>query len=193
MRSLAFVLVASAPSALAFCPPPGPILAPPTLQNGPSQPLIPASSFESLVYNADTSYAIKAKIGGTEIFNYDYTAPPYADASRVELYETKVRIASVTKLFTVLSVILSADKIGWEDSINKYVTELQGDVWNEVTISALASQTSGLGRFVRTPLKLLKETLSNGKSGICRRSCSDPKLQTRTIRNSSREQHITWV
>jgi CubicO group peptidase (beta-lactamase class C family) len=108
--------------------------------------LIPDSKFTSLSYNRDTSYAIKAQIGDTEIFSYDYTAPPY-EADRPSVYETKFRIASVSKLYTVLAVVLSADQIGWEDSIKQYVPELQGDVWDDVKISALAGQTSGLGRF----------------------------------------------
>jgi CubicO group peptidase (beta-lactamase class C family) len=65
------------------------------------------------------------------------------------LNDTQIRIASVTKVFTVLAVLLSRPSIGWEDSIVKFVPELDEEVYAEVTIKSLAEQTSGLGRFVR--------------------------------------------
>lgn len=65
------------------------------------------------------------------------------------LYDTQIRIASVTKVFTVLAVLLSRPSIGWEDSIVKFVPGLDEEVYAEVTIKSLAEQTSGLGRFVR--------------------------------------------
>lgn len=47
----------------------------------------------------------------------------------------------------MLALLLSSDKIGWEDSIKKYVPELKDDAWDDVTISSLAGHMSGLGRF----------------------------------------------
>jgi hypothetical protein len=151
-------------SAHAFCPPPGPILPPPVLRTGPSTSLIANSVFESLPYNSDSSYTIKAAIGSTDIFHYSYTAPAYAESRSV--YDTQSRIASVSKLFTVLAVILSVDKIGWENSIKDYIPELKGDVWDDVTISALAAQTSGLGKFVGSGACTLKCSGADSRQGI---------------------------
>jgi CubicO group peptidase (beta-lactamase class C family) len=97
---------------------------------------------------SDTSFAIKATIGNVEVFSHNYTAEPYIVERSVLPYDTQTRIGSVTKLFTVLAVILSQDKIAWEHSIRRYVPGLQGEVWDDVTVGSLCGHTSGLGRFV---------------------------------------------
>lgn len=149
LRTLAFLqstfLVSCLPFAVSYCPPPGALLPRPSVSN--SSFSVPASTFENHAWLSDTSFAVKASIGDTTILQHEYSAPGYAVPQ--SLYETKVRIASVTKLFTVLAIILSKEKIGWEDAITKYIPELDEEKYGQVTISALASQTSGLGRFVR--------------------------------------------
>jgi hypothetical protein len=139
-------------SVLAFCPQPGPSLPPPALRNSVTDKLIPDLSFESLDFNADISYTIKATIGSKQIFRYAHVAPAYNPA-RKDIDNTKIRIGSVSKVFTALAVLLSSDKIGWEDSIKKHVPKLEGEVWDKVTISALAGHTSGIGKFVRCGYK----------------------------------------
>jgi hypothetical protein len=112
--------------------------------------MINDSAFEDLPFNKDTSYIIKAELGGTELFTHSWIAPQqYIPDKAVNPENLQTRIASVTKLFTVLAVLLSEDKLSWEAGIREYVPELQGDVWDDVTIGALAGHTAGLGKFVR--------------------------------------------
>jgi CubicO group peptidase (beta-lactamase class C family) len=98
-------------------------------------------------FDEDSSYFIRAKVGSSRIYRHSHIAEPYAVAEQ-DPDNIKFCIASITKLFTVLAVILSKDKISWEGCIKEYVPELQGEVWNDVTIGALAAHTSGLGKFV---------------------------------------------
>lgn len=129
------------------CPPPGPSLPPPTnVQFLPSIPNF-ESTLASHPWFNETTIAIKASIGGKPVFGYARRAGN--EAGR-DLNDTKIRIASVTKLFTVFAVLRSRKQIGWEDSITNFVPGLDEAVYADVTISALAGQTSGLGRFVCT-------------------------------------------
>ncbi|KAF2017479.1 beta-lactamase/transpeptidase-like protein [Aaosphaeria arxii CBS 175.79] len=133
------------PSALSYCPPPGALLPPPSLKNSTSGSPVSESALKELEGD-DTSFAIRATIGDKDVFSYGYLAPAY-DHNNIGLYDTKFRVGSVTKVLTVLAVLLSEDKILFSDSIKKFVPELSGDVWDDVTIQSLADQTSGLGRF----------------------------------------------
>jgi hypothetical protein len=146
MRSLSLLVGSCVPLALALCPPPGPLLPPPVVK--PSGFAIPDSTFESLPWLSDTTFAIKAKIGSTDVFRYSHAAPGY-HTSNVPLYGTKMRIGSVSKLYTVLALKIARKQIGWEDPIGKFIPELANNpAYKDVTISNLAGQTSGLGRFV---------------------------------------------
>jgi hypothetical protein len=146
MRSLSLLIASGIPSALALCPPPGPLLPPPAVKTSGFS--IPDSKFESLPWLSDTTFAIKAKIGSTDVFRYSHAAPGY-HTSDVPLYGTKMRIGSVTKLYTVLAIKIAREQIGWEDPIGKFIPELANNpAYKDVTISNLAGQTSGLGRFV---------------------------------------------
>ena len=129
-------------------PAPGYNLAPPKVTRESPKFSIPQSVLDAPPFPLDsTTFAIKASIGETEIFSHEQVAPGHE--INQSLFCTKMRIASVTKLFTALSILLSDDQIGWEDPITKHVHGLDEEVYGEVTISALASHTSGLGRFVR--------------------------------------------
>ena len=72
------------------------------------------------------------------------------NSSGVQLvdYNTIFRAASVTKIFTVLAVLLSEDiGIRMGDKIGKFVEELNGDGrWKDTTVGMLASQMSGAPR-----------------------------------------------
>lgn len=149
MRSLSLLILSSVPSALSLCPPPGALLPPPAIKKNSFA--IPDSTFESLPWLSDTTFAIKAQIGATNVFQYSHIAPGYHDPA-IPLYVTKMRIGSVTKLYTVLAIKIAREKIGWEDHIGKFVPELAGNAaYKDITISNLAGQTSGLGRFVSCP------------------------------------------
>ena len=98
----------------------------------------------------DTSFAVQASIGNTTVFQYEHTAP--GREVNQSLFDTKLRIASATKLITALALELSKDKIGLDDPITKFIPGLNEEYYGDVTIKALTDHTSGLGRFVRPPL-----------------------------------------
>ncbi|KAL5377151.1 hypothetical protein DPSP01_009963 [Paraphaeosphaeria sporulosa] len=127
-----------------YCLPPGYSLPPPIAV----QPLLLTAELEhalkSRTWYSKTTIAIKASLGGKLIFHHAHRAS-HEDAAN--LYDTKIRIASVTKVFTVLAVLLSRAEIRWEDSITKYIPGLDEAAYADVTIGALAGHTSGLGRF----------------------------------------------
>ncbi|KAH6642966.1 beta-lactamase/transpeptidase-like protein [Boeremia exigua] len=129
----------------AYCLPPGPLLPPPKVLPTSSKFKIPDSTFENLPGISDTSYAIKASIGDVTILEYEYSAPGREVGQ--SLSNTRLRIGSVTKTFTCLAVLLSAD-IKLSDSITKFIPGLNKEVYKDVTIAALASHTSGLGRYI---------------------------------------------
>ena len=68
------------------------------------------------------------------------------------------RIGSISKLFTVYTLLVNYGWEHWDDSITKYLPELQGAAnleadtsvahadWSKVTVGDLASQLSGIGR-----------------------------------------------
>ncbi|KAF1955277.1 beta-lactamase/transpeptidase-like protein [Byssothecium circinans] len=133
-----------------YCPPPGPILPPPVniSPSSPSPSFISDALLKEYPWFNTTTLAIKASIGDVPVISYEHRAPtntsaPYAK----DLFNTKFLIGSVTKVFTVLAVLLSSNKIGWEDSITKYIPGLDTVAYQDVSISALAGQTSGLGKF----------------------------------------------
>ncbi|KAF2868597.1 beta-lactamase/transpeptidase-like protein [Massariosphaeria phaeospora] len=130
---------------MAYCPPPGAILPPPIETSDATTFSIPASTFANFTSKADTSFAIKASIGGTQVFQHEYSAPDYEVAQ--SLHETKMRLGSGSKLFTVLALELSRDKINWDDPITNYLPKLDAAAYGQVTVAALANHMSGLGRF----------------------------------------------
>ncbi|UPX13311.1 uncharacterized protein EKO05_0003827 [Ascochyta rabiei] len=138
----------SATAAQAYCPPPGPLLPPPTIFSNSSKFSISDSVFENLPWASDTSYAIKASIGHTTVFEHEYSAPGREVGQ--SLLETQLRVGSVTKTFTMLAILLSADQIKLSDPITKFIPELDEVAYGDVTIAALASHTSGMGRYIYT-------------------------------------------
>ena len=58
---------------------------------------------------------------------------------------TIFRVASVTKLFTVLAVLLE-EEISFDDPISKFIPELRVGKWEGVSVGLLASQISGAPR-----------------------------------------------
>ena len=135
------------PITYALCPPPGPLLPPPSLKPSYSNFSIPDSAFNNLAFRVNTSFVIKASIGKTTVFQHEYSAPGREVPQ--PLFKTQSRVGSVTKMITALVLAMSEDKISLEDSITKFIPGLKKELYDDVTIGALASHTSGLGRFVR--------------------------------------------
>jgi CubicO group peptidase (beta-lactamase class C family) len=138
-------------STYAYCPPPGALLPPPTLGpansafSSPPNFSIPDSVFKSIPIQ-NVSYAVKGSIGDNTIFQYEYSAPGREVPQ--SLFKTKIRVGSVTKMLTALALEMSSDKITLEDPITKFIPGLSKQYYQDVTIGALASHTSGLGRYV---------------------------------------------
>lgn len=142
-----------------FCPPPGPSLPGPTqaaIENFKFDVFPDGTEFLPMVKNeawyTKTTFAIQASIDGATVFKHasyrmgDGIEVPSGDWS--SLLEKQTRIGSVTKAFTVMAMLLSKDLIGWDDPITKFGPKLD-KAYENVTIGALAGQTSGLGRYVR--------------------------------------------
>jgi CubicO group peptidase (beta-lactamase class C family) len=143
---VAVVLSLLVPTTLSLCPPPGPILPPPSYASHTSNFSIPDAVFNNFTFVQNTSFAIQASIGNTTVFQYEHTAP--GREVNQSLFDTKIRIASATKLITALALELSKDKIDLDDSITKYVPGLNEEFYGDVTVKSLTDHTSGLGRFV---------------------------------------------
>lgn len=129
----------------AFCLPPGPLAPPPKVNATTTKLEVPQSILINPAWDADTSYSIKASIGDVTIFEHEHSAPGREVGQ--SLLDTILRIGSVTKTFTILAILLSADRVRLTDSITKFVPGLNKDAYEDVTLSALASHTSGLGRY----------------------------------------------
>ncbi|KAJ4251027.1 hypothetical protein NW762_011677 [Fusarium torreyae] len=87
------------------------------------------------------------------LFTYYYTPPNPGEGSDKIDEDTVFRIASGSKLITVLAALVS-DKIDMEASVLKYLPELNktaGDddifslQWEDITVGSLASHLSGVG------------------------------------------------
>lgn len=143
-----------------YCPIPGFSLPPPTITNDvDSSTFISNDLLKAYPWFNTTTIAVKASVGDVQII--EYQSRPASNSSTPttslpSLFDTKFRVGSVTKVFTVLAVLLSKDKIGWEDSITQYVPGLDPTAYADVKISALAGQTSGLGRQVYYPFGILE-------------------------------------
>lgn len=129
-----------------LCPPPGPILPPPVIKSVSPHFTIPDVVLSNFTFKQNTSFAIKASIGNTEVFQYEHSAPGREVST--SLFNTTIRIASATKMITALAIVLSEDKMSIEDSITKFIPDLDAVLYKDVTIASLADHTSGLGRFV---------------------------------------------
>jgi CubicO group peptidase (beta-lactamase class C family) len=87
------------------------------------------------------------------LFEHHHLAPGHAASlTGGELNaDTIYRIASVTKLLTVYTILTQLGTRYWEEPVTKFVPELanalESDVrWSEITLGALAAQLSGVAR-----------------------------------------------
>jgi hypothetical protein len=174
-----------------YCPPPGVSLPPPavsTIDNLRFDYFPDGSAFLPQVQNEDwyskTTFSIQASIDGATVFKHasyrtgEGITVPSGDVSA--LLEKQTRLGSVTKAFTVLAILMSKDLIHWDDPITKFGPKLE-KAYENVTISALAGQTSGLGRYVcsipfSTPYNIMSKA-ANRKLGLHRRY---QRLRTKT-------------
>ena len=168
--------------AVVYCPPLGPVFsAPQSLSNNSVigaavanlsatiDALRGAGNATSASYNSSTTsfsinfYSIHES---APLFEYHHTADVLSNTTngtRSVTGDTVYRIGSVSKVFTVLALLLHEEKLDWRDPITKYVPELSactnstgdqcgesGEVngvqWEKVTLGALGAQLAGIPR-----------------------------------------------
>ena len=105
-----------------------------------------------------TSFAIEVSSASETVWQKYHTAlvlGDYTDGEPTNVTgETVFRIASITKIFTVLALLLQQDlgRINLKDSLTVYLPELRnndiddGVRWEHISLESLASQLSGVPR-----------------------------------------------
>lgn len=117
------------------------------------------------------------------IFQYHFTASTLNTSSAKSVDENSVyRIGSITKMVTVLELLLQGERVRFEDPVTKYVPELAAIAeaqhhqtkmeddevatpkWSQITVGALASHLAGIGRSCKpTPSAVSENTRSDRK------------------------------
>lgn len=104
-----------------------------------------------------TSISIQVTSARETIWDFYHTAAllgNYTDSQPTDVSgRTYFRIASISKVFTVLAILLQdkAGRLSIRDPISKYLPELNheqghGIQWDKISIESLASQLSGIPR-----------------------------------------------
>ncbi|PGH03219.1 hypothetical protein AJ79_07414 [Helicocarpus griseus UAMH5409] len=136
-----------------YCPPTGPVLPPPSIPENFAQKELNEVLEHFVKHSSDygwnatvNSFSVSATSREETFFSNHYTAPLKNDTGVDKVAgDTVYRIASGTKVFTVLAVLLE-DRINLEDPIGKYVKELQGEEYGDVTVRLLTNQLAALPR-----------------------------------------------
>ncbi|KAF5024368.1 hypothetical protein F66182_3555 [Fusarium sp. NRRL 66182] len=143
------------------CPPLGPVFPAPQAP-GESQLVQRAAaalkagldeSIGALFNTSGLSIGVKSIHEDEPLFSYHVTPPNPGQGTKEIDEDTVFRIASASKLITVLAALLS-DKVDLEASVLKYLPELNktaGDddmfslKWQDITVGSLTSHLSGIG------------------------------------------------
>lgn len=138
-----------------YCPPTGPVLPPPVLSKPASFDVGPLTdALTQLVNDPDApfdtsinSFSLTVTTLEDDIFQFHHTAEKKSDAGvSVVDGDTIYRIASVTKLFTTLSLLLQ-EGLDIDDFVWQHVPELAGlNQFEDITLRMLASHLSGVIR-----------------------------------------------
>lgn len=152
-------------TAVSNCPPLGAVLPPPKSPsaNPNVQALVSqADYFQGVIaQNFGNATGVSVAIGSIyedePLLGVSYTPLVYnTTGTHTVGGDTVFRIGSVSKVFTVMGLLLLGDKISMADPITKYVpelTRLKGETgknavtavdWDRVTLDALASQFAGV-------------------------------------------------
>jgi len=159
MKQIAFSVLALAilpfTTSLELCPPTGPALPPPVLPKADSFDVGPITdALTQLVNDPDApfntsinSFSLTVTTLDENIFQFHHTAEFISATGTSSVNgDTIYRIASVTKLFTVLSVLLQ-DGLNIDDYVWQHVPELTGfPDYQNTTLRMLASHVSGVIR-----------------------------------------------
>jgi Beta-lactamase len=118
------------------------------------------------------------------LWQYQHTAPSLKDASsgvQTVNADSIYRIGSLTKLFTVLTILINAGDSHWDQPITMFLPELasaaklldaeQAPVvyvnWNDITLGNLAGHMAGIGRDCKIDLAQEAASVSNGRTYRC--------------------------
>lgn len=110
--------------------------------------------------NFSYSIVISSSHDAAPIFSYSHTAPKLATQNSVGTQQvgldTVYRLGSLTKIFTVYTMLLNVGDRIWNDPITMYIPELAALAnrtdnvddtnWEDITIGALATQMAGIPR-----------------------------------------------
>ncbi|KAK4194823.1 beta-lactamase-like protein-like protein 2 [Triangularia verruculosa] len=145
------------------CPPLGAVLPPPKQPSKESAVIEAVKVLQEKITNITSHYNASAiSIGvqsvheNTPIVDLHHTpATKNANGTQKVTADTVYRIGSCTKVFTVLA-LLQQKNIRWDEPVTKYLpelkqnqpegTEIEAVQWDSITIGALASHVSGIGR-----------------------------------------------
>lgn len=107
-----------------------------------------------------TSFSLELTSLNSTFFSYHHTAADKSDRGVEEVDSDSVyRIASITKVFNVLALLLNAPR-ALDTPITEYVSELEGsEEFAEITLRMLAGQVSGLRREGKRPARSSGDTI----------------------------------
>jgi CubicO group peptidase (beta-lactamase class C family) len=140
----------------AYCPPTGPVLPPPVIQNidkltnNITKTLQEVSKVSIPNFNlTTTSFSVQITSPDDIIYQFHHTAP-VRNMSGVDKVDgdSVYRVASVTKMMTVYALLLQ-EGVNLDDPVTNFVPGLLEaglDNYRNVTLRMLASQTSGTAR-----------------------------------------------
>jgi hypothetical protein len=139
-----------------------------TLDQGIASQLL-GVDFNTTTFSISIFSSVENSTLGNEPFlwQYQHTAPSLASAAsgtKSVDADSIYRIGSLTKVFTVLNLLVNGGAFYWEQPITTFVPELAAAAkslnaeqspieyvaWDEITIGDLASHMSGIGRDCRS-------------------------------------------
>lgn len=153
-----------------YCPPMGPVLPPPTsphtdpgFDSAAAKLTVNLQKLTSGYNSSAVSVGVMSIHEAAPMFEFHHSPQNFDPRGVSEVNsDTVYRLASMTKLFTVLS-LLRIDGINLEDPITKYLPELR-DIhkeasaqdtihvvdWDSITLEALAAHQGGIGADCKT-------------------------------------------
>ncbi|KAM0270868.1 hypothetical protein ACHAQH_009294 [Verticillium albo-atrum] len=150
----ALAAFAGLPLIAAYCPPTGAVLPNPKINSSNNFTAILRESLERVVKSCQndfnvttTSFSVEITTAEETFFEFHHTAPLRNDTGVDEVNgETIYRIGSVTKVFTVLSLLLE-DGLNLDLPVWQFVSELEGVAkYKDTTLRMLASQLAGVNK-----------------------------------------------
>ena len=106
------------------------------------------TAFDATVDNGTALSVTVASAQGT-LLDFHHTPAEFnktaGSVTKVDS-DTSFRIGSISKLFTVYAFLLVGGRKHWDTPVQQFVPELNGTGWKDITLGALASQLSGIGK-----------------------------------------------